>query len=89
MKVGTSGSVDVTATDADKGDSVNVTLESSAGWLELNRTTLLWRNATDSATLVNATLEATDSKGLSTSMNVKIQMCDCKVRHRRENYSII
>lgn len=79
VEVGKDGSVDVTATDPDKGDSVNVTLDTSALWLRLNGTVLLWKNASDSSTQVNATLEATDSKGLTTSMAVKIQMCDCKV----------
>ena len=88
MELGTTGTADVTATDPDKGDTVNVTLESSASWLELNRTNLVWSNATDSATPVNVSLEATDSKGLSTTMNVKIQMCGCKVRFLRENLRV-
>lgn len=80
VQVGIDGSIDVTATDDDEGDFVNVTLDTSASWLRLNGTLLTWTNATDSSVQVNATLEATDSKSLTTSRDVKIQMCDCKVR---------
>ena len=79
VEIGKDGSVDLSATDPDKGDTVNVTLETSAPWLILNGTDLIWRNVSDSSISVNVTVEATDNKGLATTMNVKVQMCGCKV----------